>query len=261
MRDELTAISDMLSDEDPVRRAQIKMHKPLPKRFYKTVDIGRTDDGWTILLDGKKLKTPSKNTLRLPSEAAAHLLRAEWDDQKDVIQPTRMPATRLVNSALDGVAANVAEVLEDIVRFSGSDLLCYRAESPQSLVLRQNELWDPALEWAHGHLGSRFILAQGIVYQEQPAQTVEAFRTALQQHTDPLVVACLHSMTTLTGSAILTLAVVKGGIDAEQAWSLAHLDEDWNIEQWGTDEEQLHRRALRKVEYATSCAMLAACSQ
>ena len=248
MRDILSDLSDVMSDPDPVRRAQIQMKRPLPKRFYKDVSIGRTDDGHAVLLDGRAVRTPAKRPLAVASAALADRLKDEWNAQVEVIDPARMPVTRLVNTALDGVADNREAVVEEIVRFAGTDMICYRADSPERLVERQHEGWDPVLAWAADALGARFILAEGVIHQEQPQPAIAAFAAALEKFDSPLEIACLHTITTLTGSAMLALAFAHGRLDAEAVWKLAHIDEDWQIEHWGTDEEAFRRRELRWQE-------------
>ena len=254
MRDILSDLSDAMSDPDPVRRAQIQMKRPLPKRFYKDVSIGRTDDGHTVLLDGRAVRTPAKRPLAVASAALADRLKDEWNAQVEVIDPARMPVTRLVNTALDGVADNREAVVDEIVRFAGTDMICYRADSPERLVERQHEGWDPVLAWAADALGARFILAEGVIHQEQPQPAIAAFVVALEKFVSPLEIACLHTVTTLTGSAMLALAFAHGRLDAEAVWKLAHIDEDWQIEHWGTDEEAFRRRELRwqELEVAAS---------
>lgn len=248
MREILSDLSDAMSDPDPVRRAQIQMKRPLPKRFYKDVSIGRTSDGYSILLDGRPVRTPAKRLLAVESAALADRLKAEWESQAEEIDPAKMPVTRLVNTALDGVADNRQAVLDEIVRFAGTDMICYRADSPERLVERQRESWDPVLDWAAAALGARFILAEGVMHQEQPQPAIAAFAAALEKFSSPLALACIHTVTTLTGSAILALAFAQGRLDAETVWKLAHIDEDWQIEHWGTDEEAFGRRELRLHE-------------
>jgi chaperone required for assembly of F1-ATPase len=245
MRDQLNDIYENLSDPDPVRRAQIQMKAPLPKRFYKDAAVGREEDRFTVELDGRTVKTPAKRVLALPTRAAADLVVTEWQAQADVINPATMPVTRLVNSALDGVANQLDAVLADIVNFAGTDLLCYRAETPQSLVAAQASKWDPVVYWAADTLGARFILAEGIIHRQQPAAAIEAFSRALEKYRDPIAVGAMHTITTLTGSALLALAFAEGRLAAEEAWAAAHADEDWNIEQWGSDAEAEARRAHR----------------
>lgn len=257
MRDILSDLSDAMSDPDPVRRAQIQMKRPLPKRFYKDVSIDRTEDGFRILLDGRPVRTPGKKLLAVPVQPIADRLKAEWDGQSEEIDPARMPVTRLVNTAIDGVTDNLDAVFDEIVRFSGTDMLCYRADSPEGLVARQRDGWDPVIRWAADAKGARFILVEGVMHQEQPALAIEAFSAALSAYRDPIVLTCLHTVTTLTGSALLGLALAEGVIDADKAWSLAHVDEDWQIEHWGTDEEAFHRRELRRAELDVASTVLA----
>jgi chaperone required for assembly of F1-ATPase len=256
MRDIFSDLSaPPLSDEDPVRRAQIQMKQPLPKRFYKEVGVGKVEDGFAILLDGRPVKTPGKRTLAVPTPAAADLLAKEWQDQVDVINPHKMPVTRLVNTALDGVAPEIDAVFGDIVKFAGTDLLCYRADNPQSLIDMQAHHWDPVVYWAADALGARFILAEGIIHRQQPETAISAFAEALASHRSALKLAALHTITTLTGSALLALAFAEGRLNAEQAWQAAHVDEDWNIQQWGTDAEAEARRRSRWVEMCAAAQL------
>lgn len=245
MRDTFDDIQQQLSHEDPVRRAQIQMKTPLPKRFYKEVGTGSDGEALTIELDGRPVRTPARRVLRLPTQAAAELVASEWRAQVDVIDPGTMPVTRLVNSAIDGVEAQFGAVFDEIVKYAGTDLLCYRAEGPPSLVEAQARKWNPVLDWARDTVGAQFILAEGIVHQEQPAAAIEAFATTLGKCRNPLALAALHTITTLTGSALLALALAEGRLNAEDVWIAAHADEDWNIEQWGSDLEAEARRAHR----------------
>ncbi|THF58302.1 ATP12 family chaperone protein [Ollibium composti] len=260
MRDILSDLEagKLLSDPDPVRRAQIQMRTPLPKRFYKAVSVEPDGEVFGVRLDGKPVRTPGKALLALPNAAAAALVAGEFEAQAEVIDPVTMPTLRLVNTAIDGVAADPQAVLEDILRFASSDLLCYRADSPQGLVDRQNEHWDPVLDWASSELGARFNLAEGVIHVEQPRGTIAVLGAHLARRADPLRLAALHVMTSLTGSALLALAVEAGGLDTEAAWLAAHVDEDWQIEQWGQDAEALSRRAQRKRDMMAAAGLLAA---
>jgi chaperone required for assembly of F1-ATPase len=257
MRDILSDLSDSMSDPDPVRRAQIQMKRPLPKRFYKEVSTDTAAEGHRILLDGRPVRTPGKRLLAVPTQPIADRLKAEWDGQGEEIDPAKMPVTRLVNTAIDGVADNFEAVFEEIVRFAGTDMICYRADSPEGLVERQRDGWDPVIRWAADTKGARFILVEGVIHQEQPAPAIEAFSAALSTYRHPLALACVHTVTTLTGSALLALAFAEGFVDAEKAWMLAHIDEDWQIEHWGTDEEAFRRRELRRAEMDVAAGVLA----
>jgi chaperone required for assembly of F1-ATPase len=167
-----------------------------------------------------------------------------------------MPAYRLVNTAIDGVASDPQAVLEDILRFSSSDLLCYRADGPETLVSRQNEAWDPVIDWARATLGARFLLAEGVIHVEQPREAIAAIGIHLSQRAEPLRLAALHVMTSLTGSAMLALAVDFGKLDAETAWNAAHVDEDFQAEHWGQDTEALARRANRKLDMMAAANLI-----
>jgi chaperone required for assembly of F1-ATPase len=258
MRDLLNDLSGDLSHPDPIRRAQVRMKKPLPKRFYIQVTVSPGEGGYAVELDGKVVKTPARNVLAAPTQALASLIAGEWERQQDVVDPSTMQVTRLVNTALDGVAANPQAVFDDILRFSSSDLICYRAEGPERLVELQSECWDPLIGWAAHDLGARFVLAEGVMHQDQPREAVAAFAETLRKYETPLELACLHTMTTLTGSAILALALAEGRLALQDVWSLAHLDEDWTIEHWGSDEEAEKRRAARFDEFRAAADVFSA---
>ncbi|MGV8936855.1 MAG: ATP12 family chaperone protein [Allorhizobium sp.] len=232
-------------EADPVRRAQIQMKKHLPKRFYETVGVSSDDSGHAILLDGKPVRTPGRNSLAVPSAELASQIAGEWQAQEKLIDPATMPLTRLVNTAIDAVATQTQDVFEDIVRYAGNDLMFYRADAPQELVARQAEHWDPVIAWAASDLGARFVLTQGVIHVAQPPAAIEAYAAALRRYPTHFELACLHVMTTLTGSALLPLALAEGRLTLEQAWTLAHIDEDWTAEHWGTDAEAVSRNAKR----------------
>ncbi|MBO3760563.1 ATP12 family protein [Ciceribacter sp. L1K22] len=262
MRDELSDIFGTFvpepSHEDPVRRAQIQMKRPLPKKFYENVSVEADGDSFAVKLDGRPVKTPARNTLLLPTTPLAELVAVEWRAQRDVIDPATMPVTRLANTAIDAVAEQVDMVAAEILRFAGTDMIFYRADTPQELVERQNLSWNPLLDWAAETLGARFILAVGVMHQEQPEAAIAAFEKALARHRDPFALSALHVMTTLTGSALIGLALAEGRISLEEAWSLAHLDEDWTDEHWGIDAEAAHRRAKRFEEMAAAYGVFSA---
>ena len=259
MRDILTDLeAGHVSDPDPVRRAQIQMRTPMPKRFYDKAEAVETDSGFAVRLDGKPVRTPGRAVLELPTLAAAQLLADEFAAQREHINPVEMPVLRLVNTAIDGVAADPQAVLEDILRFSATDMLCYRADGPERLVQRQNDLWDPVLDWARASLGARFNLAEGVMHVEQPREAIAALGAHLTQRREPSRLAALHLMTSLTGSALLALAVDFGEISVDEAWAAAHVDEDWQIEQWGQDAEAMARRSARRRDMDAAVALLEA---
>lgn len=216
----------------------------LPKRFYKTVSIADAPGGYRVLLDGRPLRTPAKALVESARHDIAEALAAEWRAQGEQIDPASMPMTRLLNSALDGVRGREAEVAAEIVRYAMSDLVCYRASGPESLVAAQARHWDPLVEWASSLLGVALKLGEGVVAVPQAPETPAAM-SALLAPLDALTLAGMHVMTTLTGSAVIALAVHLGHSTSEDAWGAAHVDEDWQAAQWGSDEEAGRRRANR----------------
>ncbi len=235
---------------DPVELARRDLKKSLPKRFYKEAGIEEDGESFALTLDGRRARTPARNVLAAPSRELAAILAAEWNAQGEHIDPADMPLTRLINSALDGVAREIAATSAEIVKYAGSDLLCYRAGDPDALVLEQSEKWNPLLAWMRETIGARFNLAEGVVFVEQPPETLAAIAKAVDKVVDsgggaPLRAAALNVVTTLTGSAILALAVATGRLSTQEAWSIAHLDEDFQMRAWGSDAEALARRARR----------------
>lgn len=243
------------SPDDPVARARAAQRTPMPKRFYKEVSVGEADGGFTVLLDGRPVRTPARGYLKAPTRALAEAMAAEWAAQGQTIDPFSMPLTRLVNVALDRVAPEATAVKEEVVRYAGTDMLFYRAEGPQGLLDRQAQHWDPVLAWMNDAHGARFFLSEGIRHVTQPEEALA--RVAVLVPDAPLALSAVHSMTTLTGSALLALAVAAGELDADAAWAAAHVDEDWNREQWGEDETAAARRAARRVEMDAAAHVLA----
>jgi chaperone required for assembly of F1-ATPase len=226
------------------------------KRFYRAVSVEGAAPPFRVLLDGRPARTPARRELAVPGRALAEALAAEWRDQGEHIDPAAMPLTRLVNSTLDGVIGREAEVRAAIAKYAGSDLLCYRADGPPELVRRQAEAWDPILAWARSDLDAHLLTGEGIVPVAQPQAAVAAIEGVLAG-LDPLALGARHVMTTLTGSALLALAHAGGRITAEEAWAAAHVDEDWEIAQWGEDAEAKARRDRRWAEMQAASRLLA----
>jgi chaperone required for assembly of F1-ATPase len=228
----------------------------LPKRFYEEVAVkDEGGGGASLLLDGKPVRTPGKAPLTLPSRALAQALAEEWRAQGERIDPSTMPLTRLANSAIDGVAGREQAVIDDIARHAASDLLCYRAEGPKALVEAQSAHWDKVLDWARMELKVPLVLAQGVVHVAQPEASLVRIRRELDG-LDAFRLAALHVMTALTGSALLALAVLRGKLTSEQAWQAAHVDEDFQISQWGEDAEAATRRENRWRDFAAAAKLL-----
>ncbi len=236
--------------DDPIRLAQTRSKPPLPKRFYDKVSTGpASDDGLSLLLDGRSARTPAKNLLVLPTSAFANAVCAEWAAQESVVNPATMPATRLANSALDGVAPRMDEVRGEILKFCGNDMLFYRAGEPTELVDRQAAAWDLLIDWARVALGASFVLTEGVVHCKQPQLSLSRVAAELDTFDAPFRLTGLHIATTMTGSALIALALAAGHIDGDAAWLAAHVDEDWNIDQWGQDEEAVHRQMVRRWDF------------
>jgi chaperone required for assembly of F1-ATPase len=239
---------------DPKESARRSARAPQRKRFYASAGIAETDGGYAVTLDGKPIKTPSGRQVIVPVRSIAEAIAAEWNAQSEIIDPLTMPLTRFANSVVQGVVDKVNAVADDVAKYLGSDLLFYRAGHPETLVGREAERWDPILFWAADALGAHFILAEGVVHVRQPDAAIAAARATLP--TDPWQIAALHVITSLTGSALLALALFHGVIDQDQAWAAAHVDEDWNAEKWGVDEEVASRRATRLVDYKAAARIL-----
>jgi len=210
------------------------------KRFYSGVSVAAKDGNFAVLLDGRNPRSPKGAPLALPAEALAQAVAAEWEAQGEHVEFVSMPATRLAHTALDAVAASRADMAAEVARWAGSDLVCYFAEGPTSLVARQEALWAPLLEWARVDLGLVFERAAGIVHREQPRATLAGVE-ALAAGLDDFALAGLAFGTALFGSAIIALALMKGRLTGEQAFEAARLDEAFQEERWGVDAETIER--------------------
>ena len=231
-----------------------------PKRFYAEARVAERDGGFALLLDGRAAKTPAKRPLALPSEPAALAVAAEWNAQVAVIDPALMPLTRISNSAIDGVAEQMEAVAAEVKTYLGSDLLAYRATDPAPLVTAESAAWDPVLDWVRDAFGARFILAAGVTFVEQPPATLAALGAVVdalvgQGPAAPFRLSALHVMTTLTGSALLALAVMHGRLTPEGAWAAAHVDELFQEAQWGSDAEALERRDRRWADMKAAATL------
>jgi chaperone required for assembly of F1-ATPase len=241
---------------DPQEAARRTIRTPQRKRLYAKADVMEAEGGFAVTLDGKPIRTPSGRIVAVPSRAIAEAMAGEWEAQKETIDPLTMPLTRLANSVVEAVTDRVQLVRDDIAKYLQSDLVFYRAGHPEGLVQQEAAHWDPVLSWARDVLGAHFILAEGIMHVSQPETAVAAARAALPE--DAWSVAALHVVTTLTGSALLALALHQGARNADQVWAAAHVDEDFNAEQWGADEEVVARKAARKADFEAAAAILRA---
>ncbi|MBN7785923.1 hypothetical protein JYP51_13410 [Ponticoccus gilvus] len=219
-----------------------------PKRFWKEADVKPEGAGWTVTLDGRGIKTPAKVALAVPTEALARAIAEEWQAQEEKIDPGTMPFTRMANSALDKVLPQRAAVAEMLAAYGDSDLLCYRAEAPDELVARQAERWDPLLVWADEMFGARLAPRAGVMHAAQDAAALD--RLAHEVHAQPpFALAAFHDLVAISGSLVLALAVIHGARSPAEAWDLSRLDESWQEEQWGVDEEAAEVAALKRAEF------------
>jgi chaperone required for assembly of F1-ATPase len=240
---------------DPTEAARRAVRPTLRKRFYKDVGVADTADGFAVSLDGRPVRTPARRALAAPTRALGEALAAEWDGQADVVDPARMPLTRLANTIIDGVAAAVSDVAAEIEKYLGSDLVCYRAEAPDRLVVRQAHQWDPILAFAREQLGAQFEITYGVRFVAQSADAIAAARQVIP--IDSWRLGAVHAVMTLTGSALIALAFERGALTLDDAWAAAHVDEDWNMELWGRDALALERRAARLAEMRAAATVLA----
>jgi chaperone required for assembly of F1-ATPase len=244
------------SEDDRARRLLTRGEKAKhARRFYKRVGVEGQAAPFCIVLDSRSIRTPMKAVLEVPTWALAEAVRGEWEAQSEVIVPACMPVTRLSNTAIDRVGGDRERIIAEIGEFAGSDLLCYRADAPEGLVERQTTAWDPLLAWMAQVHGARFISVTGLMHEAQPEPTLAAVSEFLSDQ-DNFALTAIHNLTTLTGSCVLAMALYQGQIEAEDAWAAAHIDEDWQIELWGPDEEAAARRAAYKHEFDATVAFM-----
>jgi chaperone required for assembly of F1-ATPase len=237
---------------DPIEAARKSVRVNLRKRFYK--QAGTADNA--VTLDGKPVMTPKRRALKAPNAAIAHAMAGEWDAQSETIDPGAMPLTRLANAIIDGVADAPDAVRDEIVKYLGSDLVFYRADQPDGLIEQQAQHWNPLIAFARDTYGARFVLAQGIVHQAQPPEAVASAAVSIPN--EPWQLGAMAAITSITGSALIALALAAKAIEADAAWAAAHVDEDWNAAKWGEDPEVKARRAARRAEFDAAVLILRA---
>jgi chaperone required for assembly of F1-ATPase len=243
---------------NPMGSAQANMRAPVIKRFFKQAAVAEVDGGYALQLDGRNARTPGKAPLVAPRRAIAELIAAEWSGQGEIIEPWTMPATRLANSAIDGVAKTLAETRAEIAKYAGTDLVCYRADEPDELVAMQAEAHDPVLAWARETLDAPFVVAKGVMFVAQPGAALDRIEAAIGRYDDPFAVASLHVLTSLSGSALLALMLARGARGAQKAGRAAPGVQDFQIRKWGEDDEAKQRREARWSEFATAAKVIAA---
>lgn len=224
------------------------------KRFYKAVTTAALDGAFAIHLDGRPIRTPKRAPLAVPTAALAAAIAVEWDAQGEEILPATMPLTGIANAAIDWVVPDPATFAKPLAAYGETDLLCYRAPEPP-LARAEAEGWNPILAWAETRHGVEFTLVTGIIHQPQPAATIAALRDALLAH-DPFRLAALSPIITIGGSLVVALAHVGGAFDSEALWQAVTLDERWQEEQWGVDEQAAQQRARHHTEWQNATRFL-----
>lgn len=231
-----------------------------PKRFWSSVTVTETEGGFGIALDDKPVNTPSKTRLIVPSRGLADLIAAEWDAQQGKVDPRTMPATRAANSALDKVRPQMTDVADLIAAYGESDYLCYRATSPDALINRQATLLDPVLDWAAIALNARLTTGPGVVPIAQDPMAIAELRDRVHQF-DHFQLTGFHDLVSLSGSLILGFAVALQIQSPDQVWSLSRIDEDWQAEHWGADDEATAHAVLKRAAFLDAARFFSLCSQ
>ena len=218
------------------------------KRFYKTADVHADDaGGFSVLLDGRPIRTPKRAFLVLPTQQLAHKIASEWAAQEEDIAPSTMPLTGMANASIDLIAPDIAAFAKPLAAFGESDLLCYRAPEAD-LAAVEAAGWNPILNWAETQYGVEFRLITGIIHQPQPAETVSRLASALMEQS-AWRMAALSPLITIAGSLGIALAMVERAFDAESLWQAVTLDERWQEEKWGVDDQALAARNRKMAEW------------
>lgn len=228
------------------------------KRFWKTATAEACDGGFTVRLDGRAVKTPAKAAFVVPTLAMAQAAAAEWDAQQGLVKPDTMPVTRAANSAIDKLAVQFDEVVGLLAAYGASDLLCYRATGPAGLIARQDAGWNPLLDWAGSELNAPLLRTVGIVHIDQPAASVARLQTLTADHTI-FELAAFHDLVAISGSLVLAFAVTHGRLSAEDAFALSRIDEHWQAELWGVDDEAAALEAFKRQAFLEAAAFHALC--
>jgi chaperone required for assembly of F1-ATPase len=225
------------------------------KRFWKAATAELAPAGWEVRLDGRPVRTPAKAPLTLPTEGLARAIAAEWEAQGETIDPTAMPLTRAANAAIDKVTPQRAEVVAMLAAYGETDLLCHRAEAPEELVRRQAEAWDPLLSWAGEALAAPLTPTRGVTHVAQPPESLGRLRAEVDA-LDPFALTAFHDLVALSGSLVIGLAALKGEAPAEALWRASRIDEDWQEELWGRDEEAARVAVLKRRDFLQADRLL-----
>ncbi|MEM8792436.1 MAG: ATP12 family protein [Pseudomonadota bacterium] len=218
------------------------------KVFWSDVQVVAQGNDFGITLDDRAVRTPAKAALAVPTRAVAEAIADEWRAQQEDVRPETMPVTRTANTAIDRVTGQFDAVASEIASYGETDLLCYRAPHPQALVDRQTVAWDPLLDWSEDALSAPLRTTTGLMHCLQPQDSLDALSRSVARHS-PWELTALHDLVTLSGSLVIGLAVSHGHIEAEDAWPLSRIDEDWNIEEWGEDTEAAALASRKRTDF------------
>ena len=220
----------------------------MSKRFYKDVAVEPAGERYAILLDGRRVNTPARQPLLLPTERLAEAIAEEWRAQGETIDPASMPLTGFANAVIDRIAGNRREFENAIAAYGDTDLLYYRTADPEGLLERQRAVWDPPLEWARRRYDVDFQLQNGVMHVPQAAETLDRLAAAVASRGDFALVSFAQTVP-LSGSLVLMLAADEGAVGPEEAWQASLVDEFWQAELWGEDVLAGQARAARKADY------------
>ena len=226
------------------------------KRFWSEVAVSEAEGGFGIALDGRPVKTPARNALVVPTAQLADAIAEEWRGCGEEVEPRGMPLTGLANAAIDRVAADPESFAAGLAKYGEADLTCYRADGPDALVQRQAENWDVLLDWARRRYDVDFKCSAGIMHVAQPDDTIAKLAHAVAI-LDPFRLAGLSPIVTIGGSLIAGLAVLEEAIPADSAWEAVSLDDRWQAEQWGADDEATAALDGRRADFLASANFLA----
>jgi chaperone required for assembly of F1-ATPase len=224
------------------------MKPSLKKRFWKEASVVQADEGYNVTLDGHPVRTPSKSALIIRYHAIAEQIAAEWMAQEEEVDPTTMPATRMVNSVIDKVSINADAIVEMLAEYAGTDLLCYRATTPQSLITEQARVWDPLLQWSADTMNAPLNSTSGVMFAAQDDASVDIYRYRLRE-LNHYQLAGVHDLITISGSMVISMALISNHISLDQAWIAATIDEAWQEKQWGADDEAQETLSKKRADF------------
>jgi chaperone required for assembly of F1-ATPase len=236
------------------------MRKWEKKRFWQTVSVNpiREGSGYEIYLDEKILNTPKKAPLVVPTRTMAEMVALEWRLVDKKINPQVMPYTRFVNSSIDKIKPQINDIRKLIIEYGDCDLICYRAESPKELFVRQELAWDSLIKWSEKELNAPLKVYTGIIHRPQPSKSI----LELEKHVFHMSIfqlCALHDLVTISGSLILSLSVIKGFLTENSAWEASQVDEKWQIERWGSDTQAERANDEKRTSFIRAAQFFKAC--